>query len=256
MEQHSSPSAASVYALPAAIVLAGALIAGAVLYTGAHSSPPALTGNVAAVAGTASTGKAAGQRGAPQPTPSPGLDGLRKITKADHIRGSINAPVKIVEFSDMDCPFCARFHPTMQRVMQEYQGKVAWVYRHYPLDSLHPGARPAAEAAECVAEQKGNDGFWRYADKYFAARSSGQRPDLDKLAAEVGVNMDQFSKCRSSRKYAKRVQQDADNATASGARGTPYSVIVAPNGQKFQLSGAQPYEAVRRMIDAALKLTK
>lgn len=94
------------------------------------------------------------------------LNNLKPVTSADHIRGDINAPVKIVEFSDIDCPFCKRFHTTMLEVMNTYgkEGKVAWVYRHFPLTQLHPDAANKAEASECVAELGGNDKFWEFVD--------------------------------------------------------------------------------------------
>ena len=84
------------------------------------------------------------------------------ITADDRYLGNINADVVIIEYSDIDCPFCKRFHPTMERIAQEYGSKIAWVYRHFPLDSLHPEARTKAEATECVAQLAGNEVFWRY----------------------------------------------------------------------------------------------
>ncbi|MEK7510134.1 MAG: thioredoxin domain-containing protein [Patescibacteria group bacterium] len=96
-----------------------------------------------------------------------GLPAGVTVTENDHIRGSFNAPVTLVEFSDFQCPFCARFHPTVQQALQEYGDKVRWVYKHFPLDQIHPQATPAAEASECIAEQKGNEGFWEFADAVF-----------------------------------------------------------------------------------------
>jgi protein-disulfide isomerase len=80
----------------------------------------------------------------------------------DRYLGNINADVVIIEYSDIDCPFCKKFHPTMERIAQEYGSKIAWVYRHFPLDSLHPEARTKAEATECVAQIAGNEVFWKY----------------------------------------------------------------------------------------------
>lgn len=88
-----------------------------------------------------------------------------QITDQDHVIGGVNAKVAIVEFSDFQCPFCQRFHPTMQRVLQEYGDDVKWVYRHFPLDSIHPRARPSAAASECAAEQ---DKFWEFMNALFA----------------------------------------------------------------------------------------
>ncbi|MDP3953732.1 MAG: thioredoxin domain-containing protein [bacterium] len=103
-----------------------------------------------------------------------GIDGVvvaspdvKVVTAEDHIRGSLDASVKIVEYSDLECPFCKRFHPEMKAVMDQYDGNMAWVYRHLPLESIHPSARPLAEGSECVAELGGNDGFWRYVDYVF-----------------------------------------------------------------------------------------
>ena len=89
------------------------------------------------------------------------------VSEQDHILGSLDAPVKLVEYSDLQCPFCGRFHPTMQRVAKEYGDQVAWVYRHFPLESIHPNARPLANAAECAANLGGNDGFWKFIDAVF-----------------------------------------------------------------------------------------
>lgn len=93
---------------------------------------------------------------------------INPITSADHIFGNPNAGVKIVEFSDLQCPFCARFHPTLKQIIQEYDGQVAWVYRHFPLASIHPSARPAAIGSECAAELGGNNAFWKFVDAVFA----------------------------------------------------------------------------------------
>ena len=90
------------------------------------------------------------------------------LTADDHIRGDANAPVKIVEFSDLECPYCKSFHPTMQQVVDQYQGQVVWAYRHLPLENIHPSARPLAEGSECAARLGGNDAFWQYVDYIFS----------------------------------------------------------------------------------------
>lgn len=94
-------------------------------------------------------------------------DAFVPVTAKDHIRGDINkAKLVLVEYSDFECPFCTRFHSTMVQVIKDYNGQVAWVYRHYPL-SFHPTAQPAAEASECVTKVGGNDAFWKFADQAF-----------------------------------------------------------------------------------------
>lgn len=97
------------------------------------------------------------------------LENVDPVSASDHIRGNPDAEIVIVEYSDFDCPFCARFHSTMNSVMDQYGEEVAWVYRHFPLESLHPNAPAVAVASECVAELGGNDAFWKFADSYFGS---------------------------------------------------------------------------------------
>lgn len=99
------------------------------------------------------------------------LPDLRLPDATDHLNGSPEAPVTIIEYSDLDCPFCKQFHETMNRVMNEYgpAGQVAHVFRHFPLASLHPNAAKQAEAAECAAELGGNLKFWEFLNRVFEA---------------------------------------------------------------------------------------
>lgn len=92
----------------------------------------------------------------------------KPVDESDHIRGSSDAKVKLIEYSDFECPFCKRHHPVMQQLVSTYsESDFAWVYRHLPLTSIHPKAQPFAEASECAAEIGGNDGFWAFADAVF-----------------------------------------------------------------------------------------
>lgn len=186
------------------------------------------------------------------------LKKMRAISKDDHIRGNPDAPVKIVEYSDPECPFCKRFHQTMQQTMDEYgkSGKVAWVYRNFPLDQLHPKARKEAEATECANELGDNDKFWSYLDRLFEVTPSNNNLDpveLPKIAIYVGLDIQKFNTCLSSGKYAKHIEDDVQNAQATGGNGTPWSIVVAKNGKKYPLSGAQPYSSVKQLIELALQ---
>lgn len=195
---------------------------------------------------------------APQQPPEPkaNLDAIPKVTEKDHIRGSKDADVLLVNYSDFECPFCKRFHPTMQQVMKEYGNKVAWVYRHFPL-SFHVNAQKEAEASECAAELGGNDAFWKYTDAiYEKTTSNGTGFALDALAPlakELGLNESKFKECLDSGKYAKHIQEDMTGGSAAGVSGTPGTIIVAKNGKKDLIGGALPYEQVKPMIDALIK---
>ncbi len=169
--------------------------------------------------------------------------------KTDHIRGNKNADVTIVEYSDFECPFCKNFHNTMNQIIKAYGDDVRWVYRHLPLDSLHSQARKEALASECAAEQ---GKFWEFADIIFTQTTSNDGLDLSKLpdyAKQAGVaNVTKFNDCLNTSKYAGAIQEDEQDAQAAGAQGTPYSVIVGPDGETVVVSGAQPYAAVEASL--------
>ncbi len=197
---------------------------------------------------------AAGLAVAQQPAPE-GSEFLRPVTARDHIRGDPAAPVKVIEFGDTECPLCKRFHPTLMRLVREYPGKVAWVFRHYPIDEIHPRARKEAEATECAAELGGNDKFWAYLDRLYEITPSNDRLDpaeLPRIAAHVGLEQKSFMQCLASGRHAGRVEEDVADALAAGATGTPYTVVVAPNGRKFAILGAQSYASVKLVVDIAL----
>lgn len=187
---------------------------------------------------------------------APPETGIRQVTSRDHIRGDLNAPVKIIEYSDTECPLCKRLHPTLQQVVQQYSGKVAWVYRHLPVKEIHPRALKEAEATECAAELGGNDRFWAYLDRVFEITPSNDRLDpteLPRIAIHVGLDSEKFGLCLKSGRHARRVAEDAAEAIAAGAPGTPYSLVVAPNGKAFEVVGAQPYESWELVVDISLE---
>lgn len=211
-------------------------------------------GGGVSLGGSANAGQ--GAQIGPAPTPSaaplpsePTVVKVRDIDiKTDHIRGNAKSKISIVEYSDLECPFCKRFHETMKQVVDKYGKDVRWVYRHFPLDQLHSKARTEALATECASEQ---GKFWEYTDLIYQETGSNDSLDLAKLpeyAQRVGLNVGKFQKCFDDKKYADRVQADADDAVAAGARGTPYSVLVGPKGETIPISGAQPFEAVEQTL--------
>lgn len=181
---------------------------------------------------------------------------IKDVTDKDHIRGNKNAKLSLVEYSDLECPFCKSFHPTIQDLMKTYGDKIRWVYRHFPL-SFHQNAQKEAEATECIAELGGEDAFWSYVDKIFEkTTSNGTGFALDQLgplALEVGVNQSAFQSCLDNGKYAQHVSDDIADGTTSGVSGTPSTFVVGSKGQTKLIVGAQPIEAFKIEIDKLLK---
>ena len=169
---------------------------------------------------------------------------LAPVTADEHIRGDINkAKVVLVEYSDFECPFCERHHPTVQQALDEFGDDVAWVYRHFPL-SFHPEARPSALASECAAEQ---GKFWEYGDELFANQSKLGDAYYEELAGDLGLDVGQFNDCYESEKYADIVDADQASGAAAGVSGTPATFV---NG--VLVSGAVPYATLQDAIEQAL----
>jgi protein-disulfide isomerase len=159
-------------------------------------------------------------------------------------RGPANSPVTIVEFSDFECPFCKRAHPTLMQLLEKYAGKVKLVYRDFPLESIHPQARRAAEAARCANDQ---GKFWDYYDTLFTESPKLAPDDLKRYAAQAGIDVKKFDDCLSAGAHKTALQKDIDEGTRLGVTGTPAFFI---NGRP--LTGAQPLEAFARIIDDEL----
>lgn len=172
------------------------------------------------------------------------------VTGDDHLRGDKGADVTLIEYSDFECPFCSRFHPTMVQLMDDpdLKGKIRWVYRHYPL-SFHPQATPAANAAECAAEQ---GKFWEYADEMFANNGSLGDAFYGTTADKLGLNRSKFDACYSSKKYQARITADQTGGSAAGVTGTPGTIIMGKDGSKTLIPGAVPFEQAKAMVQAAL----
>lgn len=180
----------------------------------------------------------------------------QNLKSTDHVLGDLNSRLIIFEYSDLDCPFCSRFHPTMKQVQSEYSGQLAWVYRHFPLDNLHPQARTESTASECVAKLAGNDAFWRFLDDAFAYTSSSVSdplPTLTGFAMSAGVNREAFLNCMNDKEIAGIIKADEDLAQKSGAQGTPYSVIYdTKNNAYYPVPGAVDADTLREIIKTVL----
>ena len=199
----------------------------------------------------------------PQPTQGPGRPSTPQIFQVslddDPVKGDPDAPVTIVEFSDFQCPFCSRFFiQTLPALQENYidTGKVKLVYRDFPIDSLHPNARPVHIAAECADEQ---GKFWEYHDVLFENQGQWNRlnsadlsSQLNEYATSMGLNSASFDSCLSSQSIANEVNADYLQAAQYGASGTPTFFIGNEKNGFIKLVGAQPFSAFQAAIDAQL----
>jgi protein-disulfide isomerase len=251
------------YIIPLSIIIAGALIAGAVYYTkNPQQQAPAVQNQTEEIA-------------------------IRPVDQNDHLLGNPAAAAIVVEYSDAQCPFCQLFHTTMHQLMDAYgkDGKIAWVYRDFPLSSLHADADRRANALECAASLGGNQKFWSLADAIYGATSTDfENPQIDlaTIVQGIGISKTDFNSCIDSNKFESLIKADSADAQNAGANGTPFNVIVFKKpisdvaktlieGIKAQLpasaqdaigiskdlkrvkvAGAFPYNMVKAIIDAGL----
>jgi protein-disulfide isomerase len=224
----------SQYVLPLTIVVAGLLIAGAVFLVGKNGTP---------------TTPANGSQQATN---------FRPVDSTDHTLGSPNAAVQVIEYADLECPYCQQFETTMHQVMDYYgqSGQVSWTYRPFPLAQIHSKAPEEAQAAECAAEQGGNTAFFNYIDQIYKNSPLENGLDLTQLpvfAQNIGLNVTAFNTCLSSGKYAQKVQDSYNEAIKEGGTGTPFILITkAGSTDALVLEGAQPYDSMRAAIDQLL----
>ncbi len=167
-----------------------------------------------------------------------------EVERGERIKGPWEAPVTIVEYSDFQCPFCARVGPTLARIEEIYGDHVKLVYRDFPLPN-HPEAQSAAEAARCAHEQ---GKFWPYHDRLFADQRQLSSESYGRLAAEVGLDTEAFDECVDSGKFREAIQKDYRSGESIGVGATPAFFI---NGR--HLSGAQPFEAFQKIIEEEIE---
>ena len=225
-------------AIPAAIIIAGALIAGSLYFSNMRSA-------------------AANKPLAYDPNaPTAEQQQVKGIQANDWIKGSKDAKIAIVEYSDPECPFCRIFDETMIKISDEFgpKGDVVWIYRHLPLAQLHTKAHHEAEAMECAGRVGGQDGFWNFAKTLFGNTPSNDGLDqnlLQKFAATAGLDVGAFNKCLTNGDAKARVDADLADAEKLGISGTPQSYILY-KGQQVPIEGAQPYEKVKKIVQQLL----
>lgn len=233
--------------VPIAIILAGVIVAGALVfnnYKTSHTTPtPANPGAI----------------------PTAGIT-MKDVSADDHIMGKLGAKVTVVEYADLECPYCKSYDPVLNQIIGAYgtsSGQVAWVYRHFPIHSRGPYE---AEASECAAEQGGNDIFFKYINQIFTVTKADNNLDpavLTKTAGNLGLDTKAFQACLDSNKYQTKIQDSYNDAVAAGGRGTPYTVLVTSDGHKYPLTdssgnavGAVGFSDLKGVIDNLLKQVK
>jgi len=180
----------------------------------------------------------------------------RPVDSRDHILGDFDAPLTLIEYSDFECPYCKRFHPTVAQLMARNPGQIRWVYRHFPLGFHNPGAYRQAEASECAAEAGGNEAFWKYTDLIYARTRSGgdgfPLSQLRPLAEEIGLDGRAFDACMASGRMESRVDRDYQDAQAAGVTGTPAGFLLNRAGDMRFIEGALPLEELQKFVDELL----
>ena len=232
---------------PGAQTLVAALILGASIVSGALLIRFSVDDAAREVAGLKEVLARGGVANAPTAAPQPGRpDPNRRYsvnTQGAPSKGSAKARLAIVEFSDFQCPFCRRVNPTIQQIEKEYGDKVRVVFKHLPLE-MHPKA-PAAHAAAEAAHQQGK--FWEMHDLIFGNQEEMSPEKYVEYARQLGLDVERFKRDVASAQVKARIDADSDEAGKLGVTGTPTFFV---NGR--YLSGAQPFEAFKELIDQEL----
>lgn len=163
----------------------------------------------------------------------------------DPILGAEDAPITIIEFSDYECPYCRQWHADVYvQLLDTYGDQIRFVYRDFPLESIHANAKPAAEAANCANEQ---GVFWDYHDKLFSMELGLSSDAYQEYASQLDLDADEFKECIESGRFQEEVQSDFEFAANLGVRSTPTFFI---NG--IAVVGAQPFEVFQQVIEKEL----
>ncbi|HEX5774750.1 MAG TPA: thioredoxin domain-containing protein [Candidatus Paceibacterota bacterium] len=183
------------------------------------------------------------------------------VTPEDHLIGNPEAPVRIVEYSDIDSEHGKALQATLAQLMTEYAagGQVAWVYRHFPLTTVHANSLRHALAAECAASLGAADAFWRFIDLVNAGAPGSAEfdpKDYPNVVRQLGIGQAAFDECLTSGRFAGRVRENTHNALAAGATGAPYTVILVRGSEPIIINGALPYASMKQAIEKALSEVK
>ena len=197
-----------------------------------------------------------------QPAPSPAPESILLGIDDDPVKGDRNARLVLVEFSDFQCPYCARFvRETFPEIEKDYikTGKLKYVFRDFPITSAHKDAFKAALAAGCALDQ---GKYWEMHDRLFEKQAAFTVYNLTQSAEAIGLNKETFQQCLNNNEYASEVQSDFADGTRAGVNQTPFFFLglTEPNSPKVKvltvIAGAKPYAVFKAAIDSALQQDK
>lgn len=251
MNKKTTLTSSGSLSLPGAIIIAGALIAVALIWINKPANTNGLFNDRDNLTGGDSNAAA--------------RTGIAPVTAADHILGNPNAPIKLIEYSDPSCPYCKLFNPTLEQIMDVYgpTGKVAWIYRHLPLfkpvngEIPHPNSLMQSEAFECAGQLGGNTAFFAFEKKWFnvfpedgaGRNATADKEQLMSIARNVGLDTPSFNECLSSGRFKDKIERAYDEGLVAGITGTPFTVMVTPSGNQIPLVGSQTYGVLKTTID-------
>jgi protein-disulfide isomerase len=252
------------YLTPISIILTGAMISASIILASLIISLSISPGEEN---GTAQTGLNSNSQpvtpNSKTQSPIPAAEAVQnqiKLENTDRIRGGKNARYVLIEYSDLECPFCKKLHPDLKKILSVYNNQISWVYRHFPIDSNHPKARKEAEAVECAAEQGGSEAFWKYIDKVFEITPANNGLDpaqLPQIADQIGLDGSKLQTCIDSGKMGPIVETQYQGGLKAGINGTPGTFILdTKSGKSTLITGALPYDEFKSQIDSFISQTE
>jgi len=217
-------------ALVGAIIVAGIIVAGAIIYTGKTPGEPQTAGL------------------ATEEADKPSMD-----TKG-HALGNPDAELTLTNYFDINCGYCRKFHETMQQLIEKYgkDGKLKWISKHF---ALNPVSATEAEATECATDLAGEEMYWKFLEKIMTIEMPQQNTvinEMTKIAEELEINKNEFKSCLESGKFTSAIETMGREATSLGARGTPFSIMQTKSGKTETIPGALPYADMEQMIESLL----
>lgn len=185
----------------------------------------------------------------PVSTEEKSIPAVASVNESDFINGDEGAPLTLIEYADFSCGYCAHYHPTLHRVLENYPGKVRWVYRHLPIFN-----KPAAVVSQCVGNLLGDETFFAFADSLYAHQKEINQDFMKQEALRLGVDESQYESCINSVEVNNKISQDFSTVRIlAGFNATPYTVLIDEKGNMHPFSGALPYEDLSHLIDSLLE---